>query len=648
MRAMRAILIFGLTVAGASLLLGASSRPAPKKRQASKARKAPPTRTKSTKHAKGKKKPKPLSLGELKRRLHRLSKEARQAAKQAQQSSAQARLMAHKAKEMARKARQLAMQARLALREVKKRALLTEVELRWQIDQWEIRERAALVAYAHTEWKKYTRDPKLSTKASYNALLKIRGEKEIFTILQKARKQKTAKDPQLKRRVQMLWDSLREYHLSKKANELRKQIHVLTDKLNGIQASYRAIFEGKKVSNRALRMVLRRDSNRKRREAAWRAYASVGPKVLAGGFMKLVQLRNQYAKQLGFPTFFHYRYKKLHLQPDKMWLLYEELRRKTEKAYEATRKAYKGLLKSKQFMPWDRRYAAYLKSKQVVNLDAFFRADRLLPVLFQAYQEMGFALKGMSIKMDLYPRPNKNQHAYCFDIDPPYDIRILANVGQPGQRAYETMLHEMGHAVHGKLVKQDVRTFRLLPDEGFLNEGSANFFGNLVDSRAFFARYLKIPKATLAKIVAMKQKSLNQRLYNIRWTLLWMYFERDLYINDQLTDPTRLFWERYKQFQGDIPPKAPPYWGVLIHFVSHPIYYQNYLIADLLAAQLHEAVKQKTQHKSVLNNPQVANFLSKHFFSHGRRYRWDELMKRITGKPLTAKAYLRALKTSWH
>ena len=126
-----------------------------------------------------------------------------------------------------------------------------------------------------------------------------------------------------------------------------------------------------------------------------------------------------------------------------------------------------------------------------------------------------------------------------------------------------------------------------------------------------------------------------------------MYFERDLYIHALSDDPTPRFWRRYQQFQADIPSNPPPYWGVLIHFVSHPIYYQNYLIADLLAAQLHDTVREKTGTSHVLNNPQVAPFLKKNFFAHGRRYSWDELLRKMTGKPLSADAFLRSLRDSW-
>lgn len=524
---------------------------------------------------------------------------------------------------------------------------VSKVELSWQIDMWETRFRAAWVAYVLLEWKKYTRDPKTSTQKAFAQVTRIRKEKPFFKLIKEAHTS-LKKPSTLKRRVDFLYEQLKEYHLSKKIDVLRKRIHVLTDKLNGVQASFRAVYQGKKMSNRDLSKLIRRHPQRSVREAAWRAYSSVGPKVLKGGFMKLVQARNAYARALGFKSFFHYRYHKLKLDPKAMWARYDALERATRTAMKQTITTYRKLLKVKQVMPWDNRYARHLRAKQAIDLDKVFPAKRLLPVLFQAYKEMGFDLRSLNIEMDLFPRPQKNQHAYCFDIDPPHDIRILANVGQAGERPYETLFHEMGHAVHGKFVRQSIATFRALPEEGFLNEGSANFFGNLVNTRRFYKTYLKLTPAQLAKVTKMKQNFLPQRLYLIRWTLLWMYFERDLYTTHaNATDPTPQFWKRYAQMMGDVPSKPPAYWGILIHFVSHPIYYQNYLLADMLAAQLHEAAKRITKHPSVLQNPKIASFLRERFFRHGRFYQWDELLKRITGQSLNAKAYLNSLRTAW-
>jgi peptidyl-dipeptidase A len=530
-----------------------------------------------------------------------------------------------------------------------KPAPLTAVEIEWQIDAWETQARAAWVLYTLQEWKKYTRNPKVSTKESFAAVTKLRKNKAFFAMLSQARKSlPAAKHPVLRRRVDRLWEELREYHLSAKINTLRAQIHTLTDKLNGIQASFRATYKGKATSNRDLGRIIQRNPDRSAREAAWRAYASVGPHVLKGGFMKLVRLRNAYAKQLGFKSFFHYRYHKLKLNPTTTWALFETLRKTTQPHMQQTLGVYRKLLKLKTIMPWDNKYARFVRAKKVLNVDSLFAAKRLLPILFKAYKEMGFALRSMNIKMDLYPRPNKNQHAYCFDIDPPHDVRIMANVGRSGMRPYETLFHEMGHAVHAKLVRQSIRTFRGLPEEGFLNEGSANFFGNIVNTHSFFKRYLGLKAATLKKIRKMKQDLLPQRMYLIRWTLIWMYFERDLYTTHaHVNDPTPQFWKRYKQLMGAVPPNAPPFWGMLIHYVSHPIYYQNYLLADMIAAQLHHVVKQKTKRNHILGNDRVAGFLTKHFFGHGKYYRWDELLKRVTGKPLNANAYLLSLRNDW-
>jgi peptidyl-dipeptidase A len=80
--------------------------------------------------------------------------------------------------------------------------------------------------------------------------------------------------------------------------------------------------------------------------------------------------------------------------------------------------------------------------------------------------------------------------------------------------------------------------------------------------------------------------------------------------------------------------------------VSVPGYYHNYLLGELFAAQLRQhiarqvpaAVKEGKLH--LLAEPRIGAFLIESVFKPGRLYPWDELVKRATGAPLSAAAFL--------
>jgi len=60
---------------------------------------------------------------------------------------------------------------------------------------------------------------------------------------------------------------------------------------------------------------------------------------------------------------------------------------------------------------------------------------------------MGLETRHLLARSDLRPRPGKDQHAFCLDLDRAGDIRVLANLA-PGEEWLDVLLHEVGHAVY--------------------------------------------------------------------------------------------------------------------------------------------------------------------------------------------------------
>ena len=66
-----------------------------------------------------------------------------------------------------------------------------------------------------------------------------------------------------------------------------------------------------------------------------------------------------------------------------------------------------------------------------------------------------------------------------------------------------------------------------------------------------------------------------------------VHFERALY-RDRESDLNELWWRLVERFQGVSRPEGrdAPDWAAKVHFGVAPVYYQNYLLGEVLAAQL--------------------------------------------------------------
>ena len=78
-------------------------------------------------------------------------------------------------------------------------------------------------------------------------------------------------------------------------------------------------------------------------------------------------------------------------------------------------------------------------------------------------------------------------------------------------------------------------------------------------------------------------------------------------------------------------------WATIPHFLSHPAYYQNYFRASLIKAQLYDGLTQKFG--NLTENKDTAKYLDENIFQYGGSKEDDEILEKVTGKPLTAEAF---------
>ena len=135
-----------------------------------------------------------------------------------------------------------------------------------------------------------------------------------------------------------------------------------------------------------------------------------------------------------------------------------------------------------------------------------------------------------------------------------------------------------------------------------------------------------------------------KQLIFVRWGLVMVYFERDLYRNpDQ--DLNTLWWDYVEKFQLVNRPagRNEPDWAAKIHIATSPVYYQNYLYGQMVAAQLLKYIQDHVGNGRLYENPDLGNYLIERYFKSGRKYDWNTTLQNATGESLNPEKYAREL-----
>jgi len=87
--------------------------------------------------------------------------------------------------------------------------------------------------------------------------------------------------------------------------------------------------------------------------------------------------------------------------------------------------------------------------------------------------------------------------------------------------------------------------------------------------------------------------------------------------------------------------RTAPDWAAKIHLAAAPVYYQNYLYGELFASQLDATLARRAG--GLVDRTDAGALLARDVFAPGTSLRWDHLVERATGEPLTAAHLVRPL-----
>ena len=418
--------------------------------------------------------------------------------------------------------------------------------------------------------------------------------------------------------------------------------------------NFRTEVKGKKLTDNEVEDILKHSKNVNEQKEVWIAQKKIGP-LVSNDIIALVKKRNEIAKDLGFKNYHEMSLTLSEEDPKVISELFDELDNLTKGSFTKVKSdiddyfiKYYGLKSKDELMPWNYQNRFFQEAPKIyeVDLDQFYKDKNLETLATNYYSGIGLPIDDMIKKSDLYPKPGKNQHAFCTDIDNEGDVRVLCNI-TPNQMWMNTMLHEFGHAVYDKNIDNTLPFILRDPAQTFTTEAIAMMFGRFSSNPQWIRDNIGITEDEKMKIADNCFKTLRmEQLVFSRWAQVMYRFEKSMYANpDQ--DLNKLWWDLAEKYQLLKHPvgRNEPDWATKIHIASYPCYYHNYLMGELLASQLYSYIVKNViksedyKFQSFTGKKDVGVYLKDKIFIPGSRYYWNDMIEKATGEKLTPKYY---------
>ncbi len=404
------------------------------------------------------------------------------------------------------------------------------------------------------------------------------------------------------------------------------------------------------------------------RQKIWEASKENGP-PLRDGLVKLRDLRNRCAKELGYPDYFALQVAKHGMTTSEMVGLQRQFLKELKPLYLQLHTWTKYELAKRYGQPVPKAIPAHWLDNRwsqewtgivgAVEFDPYLEKwtkEKIVKTAEQFYVGLGFSPLPESFwkKSDLYPvgpaeTRKKNSHAWCMHIDLDKDVRSLMSV-EPGMDWFGTAHHELGHGFYMLSYSR--------PEVPMLLRDSASpaFHEGLAELVSLATRQIPYLKATGVlpaehKVDAM-QVMLNDALEVAVPLLFWgsgtmTEWEAEFYSQPMPGDRlNERWWAIVKEQQGVVPPGPRDERfcdaATKSHISDAPAYYYNYAIATVLKYQLHDYIaknilKQDVHSANYAGRKDVGDWLRK-IMERGATEDWRKVLKEATGEDLSTRA----------
>ena len=442
----------------------------------------------------------------------------------------------------------------------------------------------------------------------------------------------------------------KEYVKHQLPEDLQKKMIDMSSEIEKIFQTFRPKLDGNEYSNNDLLEMIAAEKDCTKRQAIWEALKQVGEEVNEK-IIALANVRNEAAQKLGFKNYWEMQVTFQDYKPEELLKIFEDLDTMTRPLFAKMKAELDSELSAKfgvsveQLKPWhyDNPFFQQAPPSKAVNPNDFYKdktKEEIVEIAVRYFKRIGLPYEKVLEKSDMYEREGKNQHAFSIDMDTLGDVRNLNNV-KPTAEWMDTVLHEGGHGVYS--LGHDRRLPFNLRDSAhiFTTEGVAMLFGAKARDPEWMVTFANVNRRDARSVAqALAKQRQREQLIFCRWTIVMLNFEKALYENPDAALKS-LWWDMVGEFQMLNRPtekgSESADWASKPHFVIAPVYYHNYQMGELFAAQLRATIGAK-------DNAAFGRQLQSKVFAPGMRYEWQEFVRRATGKPFSPEYFAKELR----
>jgi hypothetical protein len=258
--------------------------------------------------------------------------------------------------------------------------------------------------------------------------------------------------------------------------------------------------------------------------------------------------------------------------------------------------------------------------------DAAFPKEGMLPALEATLSDLGVDLRSQrNVELDLEDRPNKSPRAFCVPIEVPQRV-VLVIKPQGGPDDWRALFHEAGHTQHYAHTSPSLTVEERRLGDNAVTEGWAMVLEHLTMEPAWLSRRLDVPRPH-----EFAAEGATQLLWLARRYCAKLLYEIELHA---AADPTTMR-PRYVELLGDalgVPPSDTDY----LADVDGGFYASQYIRAWAFEAQLRAYLREKFGNAWFTRRE--AGSLLRELWSEGQKPTADEILEEVTGARIELEA----------